>query len=86
MAREDLAADLTTVVGGALGEDVAIDGLRRLSGGASRETWAFTAVGASGRHDLILQRTRPGGSAGPQSMEVEDALLTAAEAAGDRLA
>jgi aminoglycoside phosphotransferase (APT) family kinase protein len=83
VANEDLAADLASVVGGALGEDVAVEGLRRLSGGASRETWAFAAVGAaSGRCDLILQRTRPGGSAGPQSMEVEDALLTAAEAAG----
>ncbi|HEX7131020.1 MAG TPA: phosphotransferase [Iamia sp.] len=69
----DLAEDLSTVLGGA-----AIAGLRRLSGGASRETWAFTADG----RDLILQRTRPAGGMGAPSMAVEDALLAAAEAAG----
>jgi len=51
--------------------------LRRLSGGASRETWAFDADG----HPLILQRARPGGVAsGPMATEV--ALLRAAHAAG----
>lgn len=82
MTTEDLAADLATVVGDALGETIEVEGLRRLSGGASRETWAFAAVGPSGRRDLILQRTRPGGSAGPSSMEAEDRLLAAAAAAG----
>jgi len=82
VAHDDLAADLVTVVGTALDAEVEIEGLRRLSGGASRETWAFTAVGpAAERRDLILQRTRPGGTVG-SSMEVEDALLAAAEAAG----
>ena len=37
-----------------------IDGLRRLSGGASRETWAFDLVGPGTRQELILQRLRPG--------------------------
>jgi aminoglycoside phosphotransferase (APT) family kinase protein len=54
-----------------------VRGLRRLSGGASRETWA---VDADGR-PLILQRARPGGVAsGPMATEV--ALLRAARAAG----
>ena len=35
-----------------------VQGLRRLSGGASRETWEFEADG----RPLILQRARPGAS------------------------
>lgn len=39
--------------------EVSIEGLVRLSGGASRETWSFDAVEPSGvRHRLILQCTR----------------------------
>ena len=54
-----------------------LGGLRRLSGGASRETWAFDADG----RPLILQRARPGGVAtGPMATEV--ALLRAARATG----
>jgi aminoglycoside phosphotransferase (APT) family kinase protein len=54
-----------------------VRGLRRLSGGASRETWAFEADG----RPLILQRARPGGVTGAVlSTEVE--LLRAARAAG----
>lgn len=63
---------------------VTVEHLRRLSGGASRETWAFEAVADDGtRRPLVLQRTRPGISSmdGP-SMAVEDRLLAAAEAAG----
>lgn len=83
MASDDLSTDLAAVLSERAGETVAVEGLRRLSGGASRETWALTAVGAaSGRRDLILQRTRPAGGVGAPSMEVEDALLAAAEAAG----
>ena len=38
-----------------------IDGLRRLSGGASRETWSFTATGSDGEtRPLILRRDPPG--------------------------
>lgn len=42
-----------------------IERLRRLSGGASRETWAFDAVGEDGTvRELVLRRDRPGGVAG----------------------
>src|SRR3546814_1142127 len=37
-----------------------IVGLRRLSGGASRETWSFDAVADGEGRGLILQRLRPG--------------------------
>lgn len=56
-----------------LGDEV--DGLRRLSGGASRETWSFSAGG----RPLILQRQRRGATA---NMPVEVRSLQAAAAAG----
>jgi aminoglycoside phosphotransferase (APT) family kinase protein len=54
-----------------------LQGLRRLSGGASRETWAFDADG----RPLILQRERPGGVASG-AMGTEVRLLRAAREAG----
>lgn len=67
----DLAADLTAL----LGETV--DGLVRLSGGASRETWAFDAGGKA----LILQRQRSADTTATP-MATEAAALRAAGAAG----
>ena len=57
-----------------------IEGLRRLSGGASRETWAFDLVSGGARQELILQRLRPGASASSSGVGVqtEAALLRAA--------
>lgn len=58
--------------------------LRRLSGGASRETWAFVAVSADGvRTPLVLRRDPPG--APGRGMRLEAALLRAAAAAGVRV-
>jgi aminoglycoside phosphotransferase (APT) family kinase protein len=56
----DPSRRLPSVLQEATGWDVCrIDGLERLSGGASRETWSFDAIEASGtRHELILQRLR----------------------------
>src|SRR3546814_18045332 len=52
-----------------------IVGLRRLSGGASRETWSFDAVADGEGRGLILQRLRPGvtesRSGIPMSVEAE---------------
>jgi aminoglycoside phosphotransferase (APT) family kinase protein len=54
-----------------------VRGLRRLSGGASRETWELDVDG----RPLILQRARPGGvSSAALTTEVE--LLRAARSAG----
>lgn len=72
---------MSDVLGRALGEVLGaqdIAGLRRLSGGASRETWSFTADGRR----LILQRERSGGSRLGGAMAVEAALITEAAAAG----
>ena len=52
---------------------ITIEDLVRLSGGASRQTWSFDAVEATGaRHPLIVQRTR--------SLVVESWVETATEA------
>jgi aminoglycoside phosphotransferase (APT) family kinase protein len=70
-----------------------IEGLVRLSGGASRETWAFDSVTPDGgRKELILRRDPPyaprvvvdaGDGATPDSgMELEARLLSAAARAG----
>ena len=86
----DDGAELATALGEALRPvlgPTTIEELRRLSGGASRETWSFVA--ASGvdtaertRRALILQRLRGGLTMGGPTMAVEDALLAAAERAG----
>jgi aminoglycoside phosphotransferase (APT) family kinase protein len=55
-----------------------VEGLKRLSGGASRETWAFTADG----RELILRRDPPGRAADFGSMGLEAAAIRAATAAG----
>ncbi|KRB40049.1 phosphotransferase family protein [Phenylobacterium sp. Root700] len=67
------------------GEGAQIADLQRLSGGASMQTWAFAVVGGRGRDELILRRRV--GSFDPDaarsvSLEVEAALITAAEKVG----
>jgi aminoglycoside phosphotransferase (APT) family kinase protein len=59
-----------------------VDGLRRLSGGASRETWSFDLVDAGGhRHGLVLRRD-PGDHGGQSARSTEFQLLEAAAGAG----
>ena len=65
-----LAGNLASVMGGAR-----IEGLTRLSGGASRETWMFSADG----ENMVLQRQRDGATRG---MSIEASVLRAAHAAG----
>jgi aminoglycoside phosphotransferase (APT) family kinase protein len=69
--------ELALALAAALSTD-SVDDLRRLSGGASRETWAFEADD----RPLILQRARPGGVRGDTGMATEAALLRAAAARG----
>jgi aminoglycoside phosphotransferase (APT) family kinase protein len=73
-----LARALGPVVG-----PVSIEGLTRLSGGASRETWAFDAVARDGtRTELVLRRDPPGRPSEPGAMAREAAAIGAAAAAG----
>jgi aminoglycoside phosphotransferase (APT) family kinase protein len=78
MDARQLAASLR----GALGP-VTVEGLTRLSGGASRETWAFDAIGADGsRAELVLRRDPPGRPREPGAMGREARAITAAGTAG----
>ena len=70
----ELAAALGTLL------DAEISDLRKLTGGASRTTWAFTAQSGAGARDLIL-RTGPADDA-HASMELEAAVQALAAAAG----
>jgi aminoglycoside phosphotransferase (APT) family kinase protein len=74
--------DLAVALRDALGA-VTIEGLTRLSGGASRETWSFDAVGTSGsRTGLVLRRDPPGRPSEPGAMSREARIISLARAAG----
>ena len=76
-ASEGLAAALEP----ALGARVEIGGLQRLTGGASRETWAFTAGG----EELILRRDPPGRPSAAGVMRREADAMRACGRAGLRV-
>ncbi len=83
-----LASQLERVLTDRTGAPVHVTDLSRLSGGASRETWAFEALvedpdgGGPSRRALVLQRERPGGTRTGSGMASEGGLLRAAAAAG----
>lgn len=85
---EELVSQLEGVLSARTGGSVTVGDLTRLSGGASRETWAFeaTVAGAAGAalssRSLVLQRERPGGTRTGSGMAAEGDLLRAASAAG----
>ena len=73
--------ELRVVLERAFEEDVEVDGLKRLPGGASRETWVFEASSSCrGTERLILRRDPPGAVA--SGLRLEAALLEAAELEG----
>jgi aminoglycoside phosphotransferase (APT) family kinase protein len=76
---DDLAPALAGVLEPSLGA-VRIDDLRVLTGGASRATWAFTAVSGTAPRELILRIGPPDEI--HAGMELEAAALTRAAAAG----
>ncbi|MHB1911671.1 MAG: phosphotransferase family protein, partial [Acidimicrobiales bacterium] len=82
MASPELASSLRSLLAGTTGDsDVAVEDLRRLSGGASRETWSFDLVMSDGRRRaLILRRDPPAAPKG--NMGLEAALISAAAVAG----
>jgi len=62
---------------------VSIEGLTRLSGGASKETWSFDAAGADGLlTPLILRRDPPGRPGEPGAVDREAAAIRLAHDAG----
>jgi aminoglycoside phosphotransferase (APT) family kinase protein len=73
---------LNQVASRAVGSPVRADGVRRLSGGASRETWSFDAVAAGGGLQPLALRRDPGAHSGQSDRSTEYTLLAAAAAAG----
>ena len=79
----ELAERLTGYVTQKAGEPgVAVDGLRRLAGGASREIWAFDLVRNDGKRERLVLRRDPPGHHVQSSRRDEFALLRAAHDAG----
>ena len=56
---ENVAAGLARAARRHFGADAVIDGLRRESGGASRQTWSFDAIVDGVRHAWVLRRDPP---------------------------
>lgn len=81
MSAPDTAA-LAAAVGRHLGSSVEVRDLVRLSGGASRETWAFDATPVDGAPLELVLRRDPGASVGQSARETEFELLRAAGAGG----
>ncbi len=77
-----MAQTLGRLLGEQAGEELEVADLVRLSGGASRETWSFTARGTRGERALVLQRERVGGNVASGGMSSEGLLLRAAADAG----
>ncbi|HEY6354399.1 MAG TPA: phosphotransferase, partial [Burkholderiaceae bacterium] len=62
-----------------------VEGVQRLSGGASQQTWAFDSRGLAGSVPLILRRAAAGAGERVRltaGLEVEARLIAAAKAAG----
>jgi len=77
-----MEGELVAVLAPVLGT-VAVEGLGRLPGGASRETWRFDAVDGDGTvHELVLRRDPPGRPGLPGGMGREAAAMRACTAAG----
>jgi aminoglycoside phosphotransferase (APT) family kinase protein len=75
--------DLIRAIAPWVGRGAAIEGLALLSGGASKETWSFDAIGTDGeRTELVLRRNPPGRPADPAGTHLEARALNLAHGAG----
>jgi aminoglycoside phosphotransferase (APT) family kinase protein len=83
MTAVELAERLASYLSHVTSAPVAIDGLRQLAGGASRETWAFEATfpGEASPRRLVLRRD-PGATSVASDRGHEFHILRAAQAAG----
>jgi len=85
-SNEQIATALDSWAKAKFGTAASVTGLKRLSGGASQETWAFGVTGAGPDRQLILRRA-PGGVAHASASEaiglgMEAVLLNRAAEAG----
>ncbi len=82
-AEEDLRAALSALASRIDARAIGVDGLQRLSGGATQEIWRFDLILAGGRTPLILRREPAGRtSVSAVGLETEAALIAAAGAKG----
>jgi aminoglycoside phosphotransferase (APT) family kinase protein len=84
-ASDTLGPGLAAVLAAASGAAVSVGPVRRLSGGASQETWAFDAVADGRSQPLILRRAPPGAElrgSGNAGLAAEAELIRRAGAAG----
>jgi aminoglycoside phosphotransferase (APT) family kinase protein len=75
-------AAIAAAVARHLGAHATVDALRRLSGGASRETWAFDARVGDENLALVLRRDPGAAVSGPLDRSTEADVLGAAQHAG----
>lgn len=81
VAEDELAQQLCSELAPVFGDVVEVRGLRRLSGGASRETWEFEAAHPGGSAVRLVLRRDPVG-APPTGLSLEARLLESARVAG----
>ena len=62
-------AALTQGLAGVFGPGAVVQGLKRLSGGASQETWAFDLQQGGATQALILRRAPAGRGTAPQASQ-----------------
>lgn len=80
-SQHELADGIAAALAAAGRGPVTVSDLSRLTGGASRESWAATVTGADGTSRVVLRRDPPGHGE-PDRMTAEAACLRAAAAAG----
>jgi aminoglycoside phosphotransferase (APT) family kinase protein len=81
VAGEDLSEQLAAALEPVLGAGLVVDGLTRSPGGASRETWIFSASAPDGVSRRLVLRRDPAGTP-PSGLRLEGHLLLAARRAG----
>src|SRR5690606_1062613 len=82
MDGDDLRGALERRLGALWGRTVTVEGPARLSAGASRETWAFSARRDDGEPVRLVLRRDPPGQREPDVMAREAAVLPEARAHG----
>lgn len=84
---QDIEAPIRALLQRLFGEHTRLEHLQRLSGGASQETWALSAIGDNGSERELILRRAPGGSDAARSsaaigLPAEAQLIRAAEGGG----
>ncbi|MFD2396238.1 phosphotransferase family protein [Prauserella oleivorans] len=82
MTADELATRLSARLTKLWRTETTVGGLRRLSGGASRETWVFEATPQDGEPVRLVLRRDPPAQADPATVAREAAVLPAARAQG----